>query len=591
MNLRTNLVLFLVLLLLGGWYYFYEIRGEPERVLQEIEAKRLFPGIDPGTVQRLAFHRIVTMDGDELDRKSFIFTGSGNEWQIEEPVQTKGDTARIKELISRVVTIQTQTIIDESPVDLVPYGLDSPAFKVSFTAGDTVHELVLGNENPTRDYFYARVDSQPAVILVPDTVKFELTRDLFQYRFRRMLDVDSRKIRRMEYTVNEHEPFSLELDGDSWWLTAPGRAPADTSRISDMVNFLEVQEVTEFVDESCDSLEQYGLAAPSLTITAWLDDDRNQVSIEVGDHSDPGGKFRYARETGSKKVFTVTQEFADKYPPDFFYLRSKTVCDFDRSDITRYRLACNNTVFELTRNAESQWQLQKPRKIPTDSGAAGTLLSDLAYLRGMGLKPAETDFGETFIRIELFARDSETAGYTADIGGVPEDGVGRWIRFSEDDTVFKIPDSDVDRFLKSEFDFRNKIILDLDRETIRRISIEKDGKTLTFHSSGETFELPDDSGVEMDAAALDELYWSMSRMVISGITEEYMTPDAVELSKYGLDHPRVILKVVTNKGALDPVRIGNNAENSQQVYVMREMGTVVGLMDGVRVKHFLDLTW
>ncbi len=589
MNLRTNLILFVLMTVLGGWYYFYEIRGEPERTRIETEAGRLFPGVNPDTIKHLEFHRIVTMDGDELDRKTFCFTGEGDDWQLEKPVKTAGDTVRIRELISRVVNIQTHGVIDETPEDLALYGLDHPAFHVSFTTGETHHDLFLGDGNPTGDYLYARVDSEHSIILVPDTVKIDLTRDLFQYRNRRILDVDSSEIRRLEYTVRDHAPFTLELSGENWRLTRPDNAPADTSRISDMVNFLAIQEATAFADEACDKPEQYGLASPYLEISAWTRDSKNPVVLQVGDHSDPGGKFRYARHAGTGTVFTLSEEFVEKYPADFFYLRSKTVCDFDRSDITRYRLTCNDTVYDLTRDLESEWHLQLPRKIPTDSEAAGTLLSDLAYMRAMGLKPPDTEFGETYITIQLFTGDSETPRYSAIIGGVPDDGVGRWIQFSEDETVFKIPGSDVERFLKTEFDFRDKVILNLDRDMIRTITIEKENKTLTFKTSDDTFEIAGESVPGLDAAALDDLYWSMSRMVISGVAEEYLTPDAVDLEKYGFDNPRVILRVTTGTGVLGPVLIGDDTENGEQAYVIGDMSTTVGIMDKIRIKRFLDL--
>ena len=59
MHPRTSAILLAIALALGAFVYFYEIGGEDARREAEEQARRLFPGLEQGAIEWIAFTMIL----------------------------------------------------------------------------------------------------------------------------------------------------------------------------------------------------------------------------------------------------------------------------------------------------------------------------------------------------------------------------------------------------------------------------------------------------------------------------------------------------------------------------------------------------
>jgi len=388
----------------------------------------------------------------------------------------------------------------------------------------------------------------------------------------------------IEYTVSGHPPIRLISRGNETWdLETPIQGPCDRSRINDLLNAMTTQKTTKFTAESMDKEDLYGFNEPGLTVSLQETDSNSLIQLIIGSHSDAGGKSYYARTLGNPAVFIVESAFVEKFVPDPFHIRSKEIVKIDRSSITRLEIRTSDATFSLVRDKEAEWNMIKPRKIPTDSTVVGALLSDLEYLRATGLKTAEEEFGDVFYEIDLFETETDPVCKIT-IGGRPDDGVGRWIKSDRDKTVFKVSETDVERLLKDEFSFRDKTVVDILQDDLVSVTIKQDGDEFSFGPTKDTFEVLNPEDAEIGANQLEELFWTVRKIQMEGIVEETLD----NLDRYGLDQPIVSLTITLKNDSIGPLHFGTLAPDSKNLYAYHQGIPLVYLVDQSSLAHLLE---
>ena len=147
MRWQTTAVLAAILIVLGAFYYVYEIRLGPEREKVESRKGRVFT-IEQADVTELEIKR-----GDSTVK----LKREGDGWQIQAPVNARGDRGAVDETVTSVVTARMDREIDADPKALGDYGLDKPAAEITLRLKDGKQAgLILGAKCPTGLWVYAR---------------------------------------------------------------------------------------------------------------------------------------------------------------------------------------------------------------------------------------------------------------------------------------------------------------------------------------------------------------------------------------------------------------------------------------------------
>ena len=167
MRWQTTAVLAAILIVLGAFYYVYEIRLGPEREKVESRKGRVFT-LEPADVTELELKRADSTV--KLKRES-------DGWQIQAPVNARGDRGAVDETVTSVVTARMDREIEADPKALGDYGLDKPAAEITLRLKDGKQAgLILGAKSPTGVWVYAREAGKPAVFVVGDSVLRDSTR-------------------------------------------------------------------------------------------------------------------------------------------------------------------------------------------------------------------------------------------------------------------------------------------------------------------------------------------------------------------------------------------------------------------------------
>src|SRR3989449_11484524 len=124
MRWQTTTALAVALLLVGGFYYVYEVRWAPDRERAETRKGRVFSA------------EATDVTGVELKRRedTVRLTRAGEAWELKSPVVARADRARVEETLTTVLAARGDREIDPQPAALGHFRLDKAAAAVTRAA-------------------------------------------------------------------------------------------------------------------------------------------------------------------------------------------------------------------------------------------------------------------------------------------------------------------------------------------------------------------------------------------------------------------------------------------------------------------------
>lgn len=165
MRLRNTLILLIALALLGAFVYFVEIRGQ--------KAPPEEPPFMEFAIPDVARFQVETREGTRM-----AATRRGaSEWDMEEPYQAEGDSARLEGVLVRLSTVKPRRVLTETAVSFVPFGLDDPGLTVEVRLQDgSMQSLEIGDQTPDQASYYVRRVGEQAVLLMESATVDQLNR-------------------------------------------------------------------------------------------------------------------------------------------------------------------------------------------------------------------------------------------------------------------------------------------------------------------------------------------------------------------------------------------------------------------------------
>ena len=126
MKWRSTALYLAIFLVIGGYFYYFEVVKTERKEVAEKEAKRVF-SYDPDSVRAIevvpAKERAYRLE--KQDR-----------WRITEPVKWEIDRTNFDTLFLGLKNLEITRKVGPVAEDLQRYGLAEPAFKIRFQAGE-----------------------------------------------------------------------------------------------------------------------------------------------------------------------------------------------------------------------------------------------------------------------------------------------------------------------------------------------------------------------------------------------------------------------------------------------------------------------
>ncbi|MEH1948114.1 MAG: DUF4340 domain-containing protein [Nostoc sp.] len=151
---RTTLILILLALGLGGFVYFYEIRGATQREEIKEQKQKIF-SFGEDDVQSLTVKtKKLTLNLERNPQSS-----SNPKWLTKSPISGPANDAIVSYLMDLLVKGNSERTLSTPAKQLGEFALDSPQATINITLKNRQsHQLILGKSNFNGRFLYAQAD-------------------------------------------------------------------------------------------------------------------------------------------------------------------------------------------------------------------------------------------------------------------------------------------------------------------------------------------------------------------------------------------------------------------------------------------------
>ncbi|TKJ29805.1 hypothetical protein CEE39_08820, partial [bacterium (candidate division B38) B3_B38] len=452
MKLKTTLILAIILALIIGYYYLFEVKRAKRVEEREEEARKLFH-YSPEQVTQLRLK-----EGDEV----ILCKKVGDEWKLEEPVQAKGDKEEIELLINNILDIEQERLIASEPSNLKQFGLSPPTAEVSFQADGKWETLQVGDETPTGISIYAKKGDSNDVLLVNSLARSYAKKEVYDLRNKTILPFELERVKQFRYRTAQQDITCQKTEANQWNLLQPIKTKADSDKVQSFLQRLIDAKAKEFVEEEPEDLGPYQLAPAERELTFWLGEEMSQATLYIG-KIDEDKKSYYARGGQSMVVVLIDEEVFKELPEAIDGWRDKTLITFDRDKVNRIHLTSEEHSITLEKK-EDQWELTEPTKTKADSWEVDSLAMALQGTKAEGFidRPQKPDswygFDRPQLEISLWL-EGEEASPKLMIGTQEKDKTTHYARSSQSPTIYLVKEEDIDKLKKTPFDLRDKVLI------------------------------------------------------------------------------------------------------------------------------------
>src|SRR5205809_541490 len=571
MRWQTTTALAVALLLVGGFYYVYEVRWAPDRERAETRKGRVFSA------------EATDVTGVELKRRedTVRLTRAGEAWELKSPVVARADRARVEETLTTVLTARVDREIDPKPAAPGDFGVDKPAAEATLTVKDgKTLGLALGNKSPTGVWVSAREAGKPAVVALSDGALREATKPATEFRDRTVLAFERGQVSGFDVT-SEGETLAVTHAGEAWRITRPVTLPADTEAVGEMFEKLTAAKVKEFVAEAPRSPATYGLDRPlRLTIHTGKDNERAGRTLLVG-RTDTAKKGVYAMREGETSVLLLPEDVVNTIPRTVAAVRDKQLVAVDRDKVTRLEVESAEGAVTLAREKD-RWAIAAPQALAADQVEAGALISRLRNLRAQGflsddasavprvlakptVKVTVTEEGKPPTTILLSPSGEQRAGAASAYAAVAGRG-----------PVVLVDGKAVDDLGRSADDLRDHTLFrGLEPKDITRLRVKSGAQTAVLERSGDTdWKLLEPTKSGAKSARVEDLIYGVRALR----WKQIVAPNGEEPAKYGLDAPTMEVVLLKGDGG-ELARLIVGKREADRAYVRTGAGPTIYAVD------------
>jgi hypothetical protein len=326
----------------------------------------------------------------------------GDHWQIMRPLRARGDDQKIGDLIAQVTTARIQQFVADDHGDLHPYGLaesrgsitlfaqdDKSAGRTDSSRGEQGQMLQIGSvPEKNKDQVYVRFSPRAFVYTLPKKVEELLSTKPDDLRDRHLVRIEANVLDRLTIDAPGKGKTVLARKGENWTIANKNNAPANSSEVRRLIDTLQNEQVTRFIENVASNLPKYGLDKPQLQLTFSSFASENTAETKAGEQpfatlafGKLEGNDVYARVADEPFVVAVHKTLLENIFADPLQWQELSIFKFKPEQIHRVSLVTDKEL-SLVRGANNQWTWVKGSG-EINQANVQSLLNTLASLRAV----------------------------------------------------------------------------------------------------------------------------------------------------------------------------------------------------------------
>lgn len=410
--------------------------------------------------------------------------------------------------------------------------------------------------------------------------------------------IDAKTVSKLEVKRTDGA-LTLEKKEDQWNLVAPIQGFADKDATEKMVKAIaELKPGGERKGVDLNDT-RFGLDKPEVTVTMTYE-GRKTVTLYLGSMA-PGGSEYFARIEGRNSLYFVPTSLRTDLSQQPHLLRDKTVVHFKQEDAIAATLQYPDHAVRFEKRGTApdlKWFLTQPYEAKADEWNCKQVFEKLSALKADAFAPAklpsDPGFAKPALKVTLELPDgkrwvvnfgAKTRQKLSDsspevisdpkLTGTMKDLV--YVQLEGRPETLLCVDTILADLTKTDMDLRDKRILELKRENVNELRVErKQGTNFTVRRLPDGWQMSAPTQGRAKTSKIDDLLWDVTELEAKEFLGEQK-----DLQQYGLAIPETTLTLQV-QGQSQPLRIfigyakgeaGHYCYTSQskQVYVISDM--------------------
>jgi len=375
-------------------------------------------------------------------------------WEILKPLRARGEDQKIADLIAQVTTAQIQQFVADDHGDLHPFGLAEPRGAITLFSKDDKQGQLLqigGIPQKEKDQVYVRSASRGFIYTLPKKIEEVLNTRPDDLRDRHLVRIDTNILDRITIDAPGKGKIVLARKNENWTIASHKNVPANSGEIRRLIDTLQNEQVTKFVEDVASNLPKYGLDKPQLRLIFSSFASENTAETKAGEQpfttitfGKIDGDNVYARLADEPFVAAIRRGLIDQISTDAVQWQELSIFKFKPEQIHRLSVAAKNESM-LARDAKDEWTWTKGGETINQANLQSLLktLSSLHAVRWVGPTLPQHGFEKPQLAITFATSLNDKSSHKLLVGS--KDGHGTWFaRAEEREGTFVISDSDFD---------------------------------------------------------------------------------------------------------------------------------------------------
>jgi hypothetical protein len=301
-----------------------------------------------------------------------------------------------------------------------------------------------------KDQIYVRFAPRGFVYTLPKKIEEVLNTKPDDLRDRHLVRIETNILDRITLDAPGREKTVLARKDENWTIASRNNAPANANEVRRLIDTLQNEKVTRFVEDVASNLSQYGLDKPQLQLTLSSFASENTAETKAGEQpfatvafGKVEGDNVYARLTDEPFVVAVRRGLLDQIPIDPLQWQELSIFKFKPEQIHRLEVSADKEL-ALERGENNQWRWVKGSGEINQTNVQSllTTLSSLRAARWVGPTVAQQGFDKPQLAITFTTSPDDNVSHKLLVGTAAGNGTS-FARTEEREGTFIIRDSDL----------------------------------------------------------------------------------------------------------------------------------------------------
>src|SRR6266700_3351535 len=308
---------------------------------------------------------------------------NGGNWKVIAPKPLGADQSAVSSMLSSLSSLNSDRLVEEKASNFNQYGLSEPTLQIGVTEKNSkTHQLLVGDDTPTNNGAYVRVEGDRRVFTLAAYNKTTLDKSVNDLRDKRLLTLESDKFGRNK---------------DQWQILRPKPLRADSAQVDELLRKLTDAKM-ELSSETDSKKTASAFTSGAPFAIAKLTTDSGTQELEVRKNKDD----YYAKSSVVDGVYKASNDVGQGFYKKLDDFRNKKLFDFGFNDPGKIEMHDGSKAYFLTKGGQDWWS-GDGKKI--DASSVESLIDKLRDLQAS--KFLESGFNTPAIDVTVSSNDGK----------------------------------------------------------------------------------------------------------------------------------------------------------------------------------------